>query len=84
MLGVLTCWYSGRPGGDFFVGIAPRIALAYSTVSIAMNVICSSLIRGRMIYHMHRFNKLVDPHEHNENGRVFSHVLELIVEAMLP
>ncbi|KAI1793800.1 hypothetical protein LXA43DRAFT_1000588 [Ganoderma leucocontextum] len=44
VLGILTCYYSGRPGGDFFVGIAPHIALGYSAVGIAMNVLCSSLI----------------------------------------
>ncbi|KAM5531427.1 hypothetical protein V8D89_014884 [Ganoderma adspersum] len=86
VLGILTCYYSGRPGGDFFVGIAPHIALAYSTVGIAMNVICSSLICGFIVYHTHRSNKILGRHCQwdNENGRVFSHVLEIIMEAMLP
>ncbi len=84
MLGVLTCWYSGRPGGDFFVGIAPHIALAYSTVGIAMNVICSSLICGFIIHHTHGSSKLVGLRVDNENRRVFSHVIEIIAEAMLP
>ncbi|PIL34500.1 hypothetical protein GSI_03277 [Ganoderma sinense ZZ0214-1] len=84
VLGILTCYYSGRPGGDFFVGIAPHIALAYSTVGIAMNVICSSLICGYIVYHTHRFIKLVGRRDDNDNRRRFNHVLEIIVEAMLP
>ena len=84
MLGILTCYYSGRPGGDFFVGIAPHIALAYSTVGIAMNVICSSLICGFIVYHTHRSNVILGRRWDNEDGRVFNHVLEIIMEAMLP
>ncbi|KAI1784843.1 hypothetical protein LXA43DRAFT_191334 [Ganoderma leucocontextum] len=83
VLGVLTCYYSGRPGGDFFVGIAPRIALAYSAVGIGMNVICSSLICGFIIYRTHKFSKILarnDDDEHSISDRVVS----IFVESMLP
>ncbi|PIL34477.1 hypothetical protein GSI_03254 [Ganoderma sinense ZZ0214-1] len=83
VLGILTCYYSGRPGGDFFVGIAPHIALAYSTVGIAMNVICSSLICGYIIHYIHMSNRALR-REDNDHPHVVNRVLEIIVESMLP
>ena len=49
-LGIMTCYFSGRPGADFFVGIAPHVALAYSTVVIATNVLCTTLISARILW----------------------------------
>ena len=46
----MTCYFSGRPGADFFVGIAPHVALAYSTVVIATNVLCTTLISARILW----------------------------------
>ena len=49
-----------------------------------MNVICSSLICGFIVYHAHKSNKILGRRWDNDNGRVFNHVLEIIMEAMLP
>ena len=46
----MTCYFSGRPNADFFVGIAHHVALAYSTVVIATNVLCTTLICGRILW----------------------------------
>ena len=82
VLGILTCYYSGRPGGDFFVGIAPRIALAYSAVGITMNVTCSLFICGLIISQARRSAKAID--RVDDGPSVFNNVVSMIVEAMLP
>ena len=75
MLGILTCYYSGRPGGDFFVGIA----LAYSAVGIAMNVLCSSLICWHIIREMALGRADGVPLNRGAVGAV-----TIVVESMLP
>ena len=79
VLGILTCYYSGRPGGDFFVGIAPRIALTYSTVGITMNVLCSSLICWYIIREM-----IPGRPEGVPLNRGAVNAVTIIVESMLP
>ena len=74
-LGIMTCYYSGRPGGDFFVGLAPRIALTYSAVGIALNVLCSSLICWYIL------RELAGGSSRNRGAR---NALNIVVEAMLP
>ena len=94
VLGILTCYYSGRPGGDFFVGIAPRIALAYSAVGIAMNVLCTSLICGCIFVGVRDLSTARSDNQegeseaglssgNNHNG-IFLRAAEVIVESMLP
>ncbi|KAM5545864.1 hypothetical protein V8D89_000902 [Ganoderma adspersum] len=78
-LGVMTCYYSGRPGGDFFVGIAPRIALTYSAVGIAMNVLCSSLICGNIIWQTRTYCAGGVPPNRGARNAV-----SIVVESMLP
>ena len=79
VLGILTCYYSGRPGGDFFVGIAPRIALTYSAVGITMNVLCSSLICWYIIHEM-TLGRL----DGVPLNRGAVNAVTIIVESMLP
>ncbi|PIL34512.1 hypothetical protein GSI_03290 [Ganoderma sinense ZZ0214-1] len=82
VLGIMTCYYSGRPGGDFFVGIAPRIALTYSTVGIAMNVLCSSLICGYIISQTTTSGNSSDGAPRLNRGA--RNAINVVVESMLP
>ena len=94
VLGILTCYYSGRPGGNFYVGIAPRIAMAYSAVGIAMNFLCTVLICGRILYVSRDISKRlsIGPSvlndlnigSANSDSGVFHRVALMIVESMLP
>lgn len=43
-LGIATCYYSGKPNSDFFLGLAANIALAYSSTVIGLNFTCTVLI----------------------------------------
>ncbi len=79
MLGILTCYYSGRPGVDFFVVIAPHVALAYSAVGIAMNVLCSSLICWHIIREMAGGRPEGIPANRGARNAV-----TIVVESMLP
>lgn len=90
VLGILTCYYSGRPGADFYVGIAPRIAMAYSAVGIAMNFICTMLICGRILYVSHAVANLLtggglfdDLHIRGNFSLIHKAAL-MIMESMLP
>ena len=76
----MTCYYSGRPGGDFFVGLAPRIALTYSAVGIALNVLCSSLICWYILREL-AGGCAAGGVPRNRGAR---NALNIVVEAMLP
>ncbi|KAM5531439.1 hypothetical protein V8D89_014896 [Ganoderma adspersum] len=92
VLGILTCYFSGRPGGNFFVGIAPRIAMAYSAVGIAMNFMCTVLICGRIAYASRGFSNIVNGgtvlDDLNTSGSSSNQIVHkaalMIVESMLP
>ncbi|KAH9914375.1 uncharacterized protein BXZ73DRAFT_55032 [Epithele typhae] len=75
-LGIATCVISGQPNSDFFLGLSSRVALSYSAVSIAMNVTCTCLICGRIMWASRRVG---DP-----LARAYSGPMAMIVESMLP
>ena len=80
-LGIMTCYFSGKPSADFFVGIAPHVALAYSTVVIATNVLCTMLICGRILWIR---RKMEASGAGGGAAKAFTGAVSLTVESMLP
>ncbi|KAI0631476.1 hypothetical protein C8Q77DRAFT_138885 [Trametes polyzona] len=79
-LGILTCYASGSPNANFFVGAAAQIALSYSSVVIGLNVTCTVFICGRILYLAHRMEATLG----REVSRTYTGAAALIVESMLP
>ncbi|KAI1784839.1 hypothetical protein LXA43DRAFT_191165 [Ganoderma leucocontextum] len=80
-LGIMTCYFSGRPNADFFVGTAPRVALAYSTVVIATNVLCTTLICARILWTR---RKMESAGVGCAAARAYTGAVSIAVESMLP
>ena len=76
------------------MGIAPRVALAYSAVGIAMNVFCTSLICGRIFLGVREISTVRNGSDvcdsedgsssGSNHGGLFFRAAEVIVESMLP
>ncbi|KAI0354407.1 hypothetical protein OH77DRAFT_498891 [Trametes cingulata] len=79
-LGILTCYTSGVPNSDFFLGKAAQIALSYSSVVIGLNFTCSMLICGRILYVAKRMEATLG----REVSRTYTGAASLIIESMLP
>ncbi|KAI9068958.1 hypothetical protein FKP32DRAFT_1641584 [Trametes sanguinea] len=79
-LGILTCYTSGVPNSDFFLGKAADIALAYSSVVIGLNFTCSMLICGRILWVAKRMEATLG----REVSKTYTGAASLIVESMLP
>ncbi|EIW52672.1 uncharacterized protein TRAVEDRAFT_53114 [Trametes versicolor FP-101664 SS1] len=79
-LGILTCYVSGTPNSDFFLGKAADIALSYSTVVIGLNVTCSALICGRILFVARRMEATLG----RDVSRTYTGAASLIIESMLP
>ena len=77
----MTCYFSGRPNADFFVGIAPNIALAYSSTVIATNALCTTLICGRILWTR---RKMRAAGVGGGDAVAFIGAVTLTVESMLP
>ena len=80
-LGIMTCYFSGRPNADFFVGVAPHIALSYSTVVIATNVLCTTLICARILWIR---GKMQAAGVGSAAARAFTGAVSMVIESMLP
>ncbi|KAH9850938.1 hypothetical protein C2E23DRAFT_267740 [Lenzites betulinus] len=79
-LGILTCYVSGTPNSDFFLGKAADIALSYSTVVIGLNVTCTAFICGRILWVARRMEATLG----RDVSRTYTGAASLIVESMLP
>ena len=79
-LGILTCYISGSPGANFFAGVAAKIALAYSSVVIVLNFICTVLICGRILWVARRMEKTLG----REISKTYTGAAALVIESMMP
>ncbi|KAI0821780.1 hypothetical protein BC628DRAFT_1328770 [Trametes gibbosa] len=79
-LGILTCYISGRPSADFFVGKSAQVALAYSTVVIGLNAIVSALICARILWRARQMRGVLG----EDVVRTYTGAVALIVESALP
>lgn len=79
-LGILTCYVSGVPNSDFFVGKAAQVALAYSSVVIGLNFILSTLICVRILQLARHMEGALG----QDTARTYSGAAALIIEAALP
>ncbi|TBU27422.1 hypothetical protein BD311DRAFT_760383 [Dichomitus squalens] len=79
-LGIMTCYFSGKPDADFFVGTATHVALAYSIVGIAMNVTLSALIVGRILWVSRKMEKILG----HQASKTYTGAAAIVIESMLP
>ncbi|KAI0631488.1 hypothetical protein C8Q77DRAFT_1074560 [Trametes polyzona] len=79
-LGILTCYVSGTPNSNFFVGRAAQIALSYSTVVIGLNVLVSTLICVRILARARQMRGVLG----EDIVQTYTGAAALIVESALP
>ncbi|OSD07854.1 hypothetical protein PYCCODRAFT_1430054 [Trametes coccinea BRFM310] len=75
-LGLL--YESGRPDGNYFVGISTKFGTAWNSLTFSFNVIVTSLICGRIIYIGRRLSFS------DEGTRVYTGAVSIIIESALP
>ncbi|KAI0739369.1 hypothetical protein C8Q80DRAFT_1221876 [Daedaleopsis nitida] len=80
VLGIMTCYYSGKPDSDFFVGLAVNIALSWSSVVIGLNFTCTTLICGRILWVAKRMEGTLG----RKASKKYTGAASLIIESMLP
>ncbi|TFK82244.1 hypothetical protein K466DRAFT_666628 [Polyporus arcularius HHB13444] len=80
VLGIMTCYYSGKPNADFFLGLAANIALSYSSIVIGLNFTCTVLICVRILWVSGRLKQTLG----REASRTYTGAAALIIESMLP
>ncbi|KAI0710880.1 hypothetical protein C8Q76DRAFT_811128 [Earliella scabrosa] len=79
-LGILTCYTSGVPDSNFFLGTAAQIALSYSSLVIGLNFTCSTLICTRILWVAKRMEQTLG----REVAKTYTGAASLIIESMLP
>ncbi|OJT11900.1 hypothetical protein TRAPUB_11546 [Trametes pubescens] len=79
-LGILTCYVSGTPNADFFLGEAQQIALSYSSVVIGLNATCSTLICVRILMLSRNMRGVLGA----DVVQTYTGAVALIVESALP
>ncbi|RPD54582.1 hypothetical protein L226DRAFT_442382, partial [Lentinus tigrinus ALCF2SS1-7] len=80
VLGILTCYYSGIPNSDFFLGLAANIALSYYSIVIGLNFSCTVLICARILWVSNRLQQTLG----HATARTYTSAAALIIESMLP
>ncbi|KAH9914378.1 uncharacterized protein BXZ73DRAFT_54977 [Epithele typhae] len=80
VLGIVTCVVSGLPNANFFAGLASEIALAYSGVSMGLNVFCTVLICARIFWISRRMKATLG----HGVSRTYTGAASIVVESMLP
>ncbi|KAL1943549.1 hypothetical protein VTO73DRAFT_3994 [Trametes versicolor] len=79
-LGVMTCVFTSLPHSNFFVGHAAKVALAYSSAVIALNVTLSTLICSRLLWRARAVETTLGPRV----VRRYTSAAALVVEGALP
>ena len=82
-LGVSTLYFSSIPASrGFFAGTSARVALSYSSVGLALNVACTSLICARILAASRALRRALS--SENEVARAYTGAAAVVVESMLP
>lgn len=76
----MTCYVSGVPHSDFVLGESAEIALAYSSVVIGLNITCSALICGRILWVAKRMEETFG----RNTSKTYTGAAAIIIESMLP
>ena len=79
-LGIATCYISGKPGADFFLNLSADIALAYTSVVIGLNFICTTLICSRILWVAKSMEKTLG----REISKTYTGAASIVIESMLP
>jgi len=66
--------------GNFFVGIAAQFGVAYTSISIGLNVVLTSLICGRIIHHGRQSRQYLG----STSSSTYYGIVAIIVESAIP
>jgi hypothetical protein len=66
--------------GNFFVGVAAQIGVAYTAISIGLNIVLTSLICGRIIYHGRQSGQYLG----SASSSTYYGIVAIIVESAIP
>ncbi|KAI6044538.1 hypothetical protein EDC04DRAFT_2640848 [Pisolithus marmoratus] len=80
VLGTLLCSYSAAQRGNIFAGDAAHIAIAYYAVAIALNMLVTSTLCGRMLFTGRECRRELGP---NNSWKYFD-AASMIIESSLP
>lgn len=75
---------SGRPNGNYFVGIATRFVTAYTASTFAFNVIVTALIVGRIVAVGRRLGYATSGKGGGGEFHAYTGAVAIIVESALP
>ncbi|KAI0055759.1 hypothetical protein BV25DRAFT_1921557 [Artomyces pyxidatus] len=81
-LGIVQLWASGAPQGNFFAGLAAKVEVASNATSIALSVLGTSLIVGRILYFARQSKKLLGAE--TQSMQTYYGATAIVVESMLP
>ncbi|PCH43214.1 hypothetical protein WOLCODRAFT_121651, partial [Wolfiporia cocos MD-104 SS10] len=79
-LGILLLYTSGVPSGDYFAGLAAKAGVAYYSTTIALNVISTSLICGRIAF----FARQMRSDLNLAASSAYVNAVAIIIESALP
>ncbi|KAI0058893.1 hypothetical protein BV25DRAFT_1829645 [Artomyces pyxidatus] len=79
-LGLIKLWASGAPHGKF-AGLAANVVVAYGAMTIAISVLGTSLLVGRILYFA-RQSKLLGVE--TQNMQMYYGATAIVAESMLP
>ncbi|KIJ60115.1 hypothetical protein HYDPIDRAFT_99320 [Hydnomerulius pinastri MD-312] len=80
VFGILECYFTGIPDGNFFAGLAADIGVVYYALAICLNVLVTSFICGRIITQGRRMDK----HFGSEISNTYFSAAALVIESALP
>ena len=78
--GIVTTYISGQSGGNFFLGLASDMALGYSGSSIGLNVVCTALITGRILWVAKKMDRILG----SSVSRTYTSAASIVIESMMP
>ncbi|KAF9234862.1 hypothetical protein BU15DRAFT_52017 [Melanogaster broomeanus] len=79
-MGIVQLYVDGSPNGDFFVGIAAQVGVAYISIAICLNIVLTSLICGRIIHYGRQFGQYLG----SASSSTYYGVVAIIVESAIP
>jgi len=76
-LAIVQVVLSGLPNGNFFGGMAAKVAIAFYVITVCLNIVLTSLICGRLL----RASKQVASSLGKESAKVYTSAVAILVES---
>ncbi|KIJ65818.1 hypothetical protein HYDPIDRAFT_151450 [Hydnomerulius pinastri MD-312] len=79
-LGITQLYVDGAPNGNFFVGLAAQIGVAYTATSVGLNIVLTMLICGRIIHHGRQTRTFMGA----AAAEMYFGIVSIIIESAIP